>query len=392
MYKHHFLLMAALLTLSTGCNAQKNKPKVVNNKLTMLIGTYTEGRSTAQGIYVYRFNQNTGTSERISVAKTGNPSFVVATDNNKWAYAVSEYENGKQSASAYRLDKKQGALHFINSQTTVDEKSGKAKGKDSKKDGSAPCYIMTNGKQVVTANYSGGDISVFPIGKDGRLLPQSQHFCFNGNAAGIVSHLHCVRLTPDGKYLIGDDLGNDCIYRFNVNSKADYLNRQDFLSNCTIAYKGQKDMGPRHIVFSSNGKYAYLINEIGGIVVVFSYKDGILNPIQTIMADEGEGHGSADIHISPDGKYLYTSHRLKKDGVAIFKINTANGKIAKIGYQLTGRHPRNFNITPNGKYLLVASKDANEIEVYLRNKNTGMLTDTQQRIKVDSPVCIQFLK
>jgi 6-phosphogluconolactonase len=391
MYKHYFLLMTALLVVSSGCRAQKSKLSPSNDEQTMLVGTYTDA-STAQGVYVYRFNQNMGTAKMVSVAKASNPSYVVATGNNKFAYSVCEYDNGKQGAIAYRLDKKQGKLTVINFQSTIDRAAGKANGKDAGKDGSSPCFIMTNGKQVVTANYGGGDISVFPVDKNGGLLPQSQHFCFKGNDAGIVSHLHCVRLTPDGKYLIADDLGNDCIYRFNVNNNANYLNKQPYLSNCTTVFKGTKNMGPRHIVFSANGKYAYLINELGGIVVVFSYQNGQMKPIQTIMADEGDGHGSADIHISPDGKFLYTSHRLKKDGVAIFKIDQTTGKITKIGYQQTGKHPRNFNITPNGKYLLVASRDNNEIEVYKINKTTGMLTDTAQRIKIGKPVCIQFLK
>jgi 6-phosphogluconolactonase len=110
------------------------------------------------------------------------------------------------------------------------------------------------------------------------------------------------------------------------------------------------------------------------------------------MADEGGGHGSADIHISPDGKFLYASHRLKKDGISIFKINSENGKLTKAGYQQTGIHPRNFNITPNGKYILVACRDSNRIEIYYRNGKTGMLTYTNKMIALSKPVCIQFLK
>lgn len=391
MYKHYLVLLMALMAGTGIVHAQKSEKSSSNNELTMLVGTYTEG-GASKGVYVYRFNQKTGKAKMVSSVQAGNPSFVVAKDDNKFAYSVSEYNDGRQSAIAYRLDKAKGTLSLINSQTTVDEESGAKKGKDAKIDGADPCFIMTNGKQVVTANYSGGDISVFPIAKDGSLCRQSQHFCFNGNEQGTVSHLHCVRLTPDGKYLVADDLGNDCIYRFEVNRQADYLNKQPFLLNPLIIYKGQKGRGPRHIVFSKNGRYAYLINELGDVVTTFSYGEGRLKEIQAIVAYDGGGHGSADIHISSDGKFLYTSHRLKDDGVSIFRINQATGMLAKVGYQRTGVHPRNFNITPNGKYLLVACRDSNEIEVFSINKKNGLLRDTSQPIKLGKPVCIQFLK
>ena len=116
--------------------------------------------------------------------------------------------------------------------------------------------------------------------------------------------------------------------------------------------------GPRHLTFSPNGHYAYLINELSGTVIAFEYKDGDLKEMQTIAADTVNAQGSADIHISPDGKFLYASNRLKADGIAIFNIHPDNGMLSKAGYQLTGIHPRNFIITPNGKYLLVACRDS----------------------------------
>lgn len=113
--------------------------------------------------------------------------------------------------------------------------------------------------------------------------------------------------------------------------------------------------------------------------------------IQTITADSVGGQGSADIHISPDGKFLYASNRLKEDGIAIFKINSKDGKLSKTGYQLTAKHPRNFRITPNGKFLLVAGRDDNKIQVFKRDFATGLLTDTHQDITISKPVCIQFM-
>ena len=125
---------------------------------------------------------------------------------------------------------------------------------------------------------------------------------------------------------------------------------------------------------------------------MLKYENGRMTEVQRIMADEGDGHGSADIHISPDGRFLYTSHRQKKDGLSIFSIDPQEGTLKKVGYQLTGIHPRNFNITPNGKYLLVACRNDNSIRIYRRNLETGELTDTLLGIGVDQPSCIVFTK
>ena len=207
-----------------------------------------------------------------------------------------------------------------------------------------------------------------------------------------MPHLHCVRITPDGKYLLADDLGTDQIHKFNINPNANADNKEKFLTKGTPeAFKVAPGSGPRHLIFNSDGKFAYLINEIGGTVIAFRYADGMLDEIQTVAADTVNAQGSGDIHLSPDGKYLYASNRLKADGVAIFKVDETNGTLTKVGYQLTGIHPRNFIITPNGKYLLVACRDTNVIQLFERDQATGLLTDIKKDIKVDKPVCLKFV-
>ncbi len=296
-------------------------------------------------------------------------------------YAVSEFNNEQAAANAFAFDKEKGTFKLLNSQKTG---------------GEDPCYIITNGKNVITANYSGGSISVFPIAKDGSLLPASDIIKFEGSGADKErqekSHLHCVRITPDGKYLFADNLGTDQIHKFIIHPEADAENKERFLKEGSpAAFTVEAGSGPRHLTFAPNGNYAYLINELSGTVIAFEYKDGNLKEIQTIAADTVGAKGSGDIHISPDGKFLYASNRLKADGIAIFRIDSENGKLTKTGYQLTGIHPRNFIITPNGKYLLVACRDSNAIQVYERDADTGLLTDIQKDIKVDKPVCLKFV-
>jgi 6-phosphogluconolactonase (cycloisomerase 2 family) len=145
------------------------------------------------------------------------------------------------------------------------------------------------------------------------------------------------------------------------------------------------------MVFSADGRFAYLLCELGDKLVVFSYEDGSLTPVQTLTAYDGEGHGSADIHLSPDGRFLYTSHRLRQDGIAIFSVNPKTGRVKRAGYRETGRHPRNFALSPDGRFLLCACRDDNRVEIYAVDPATGALSLTDRRIEVGAPVCVQFL-
>jgi len=353
-----------------------------DKNLMMYIGTYTEG-GNSKGIYTYHFNQENGTFELLSSATAGNPSFVTLSPDGKRLYAVSEYNDGRQGA--YSFDVSEDKVQLSNPiflPTAPKDVLPRA--------GADPCHIVADDKYVITANYTGGDISVFSLDAKGRLQPEVQNIAFEGKTPERVAHIHCIIPTPDKKYILATDLGNDRVYRFRYNKKA--RKNAEVLTSQRVAYEVSDGQGPRHLTFSKDGRFAYLINELGGECVVLSYRKGKLKEVQRIMADEGGGRGSADIHISPDGRFLYTSHRLKKDGIAIFAIDPEKGTLSKIGYQHTGIHPRNFAITPNGKYLLVACRDDNKIQVFERNEATGELTETPEEIEIDKPTCIVFGK
>lgn len=376
------ITLCAISTVAMGCSPKKapqtDAVEKTDSMLTMLVGTYTSG--TSKGIYTFRFNENSGVATPLSEIEASNPSYLTVSDDGQFVYSVDESDK-QSAANAFAFDKQKGTLRLLNSQKT---------------DGKAPCYIISNGKYVVTANYGGGSISVFPINEqDGSLLPTSQVIKFKGTSVDKERqnqpHLHCVRITPDAKYLLADDLGTDKIHKFKINPNASVENKEDFL------IKGEPDSfnvepgsGPRHLIFSANGKYAYLITEISGMVIVYEYNDGNLKEIQSIPADNLKAEGSGDIHISPDGQFLYASNRLRGDGLAIFRVNQKDGKLTKLDYQFTKVHPRNFIITPNGKFILVACRDSNVIQVFERNLTTGLLTNVNKDIIVDKPVCIKF--
>lgn len=374
-----FYLFSILMLASCSTKNKNKKMTDSSNKdsLYLLVGSYTKHSST--GIYVYGFNIKTGESNYINEIKNiEDPSYLTVSPDEKHIYAVKESDSDDDSAYAFSFNKGNGALTLINNQKT---------------NGKAPCYINMdiNKRFVITANYNGGSITVFPLDKDGSLKPSSQVIQFTGSGVDKVrqntAHLHCVQFSPDSKYLFANDLGTDRIYKFAVNEKDSSF----FLTpGIPSSFKVKDGCGPRHLVFHPNGKYAYLITELSGEVLAFKYHDGNLENIQYIEADSVHAAGSGDIHISPDGKYLYASNRLQADGIAIFSINEKDGKLIKAGYQQTGVHPRNFIITPNGKYLLVANRDSNNIQIFERNMENGLLTDTGKEIKLSMPVCLKF--
>jgi 6-phosphogluconolactonase (cycloisomerase 2 family) len=194
-----------------------------------------------------------------------------------------------------------------------------------------------------------------------------------------------VEFTPDGKYLLANDLGTDKIHVFPLTSEGN-LDKES-----TFDIGLEPGSGPRHICFSKDGRFAYLINEISGKVTALAYDGKGLTPIQYIKSDTVNAQGSADIHLSPDGKFLYASNRLKADGIAIFSVDNQTGLLTKVGYQLTGIHPRNFIITPDGRFLLVACRDSNLVQIFARDEKTGLLVDTGKKIETSKPVCLKFM-
>ena len=167
------------------------------------------------------------------------------------------------------------------------------------------------------------------------------------------------------------------------------LNGDKVIAN-GVAADVSADSGPRHLVFSPDGRFAYLMSELSGYVTVFGYHQGRLDKLQEIVSDSVGARGGADVHLSPDGKFLYSSNRLKSEGIAIFSVDSKTGLLTRIGYQPTGAHPRQFNITPNGKFLLCCCRDGDKIQVFRRDVKTGMLTDTCHDIHVSKVVCVQF--
>jgi 6-phosphogluconolactonase len=349
-----------------------------SNEHYLLVGTYTSGKS--EGIYVYKFNSTSGSFSQVSTVKADNPSFLAVSPDEQFVFAVNENGNDKGSIASYSFDKKTGQLVQINK-----ESSG----------GDHPCYVNIDGRGnwVVSGNYTGGSLAVLPVMDNGKLLPAHQVIEHEGQSVNKQrqekAHVHATVFSPDYKYLFVPDLGIDkiMIYSFDQNS-----GRLD-PSNATFT-QTEPGSGPRHFTFHPSGNYAYLMEELSGKVNVFSYnKQGKLTSMQTISAipaDYKGNVGSADIHVSPDGKFLYASNRGESNTLAIFSIDQ-NGKLTLVGHQSTlGNTPRNFNFDPTGNFLLVANQNGNNIVIFKVDKKTGLLMPLPTQIEVPNPVCIKW--
>jgi 6-phosphogluconolactonase len=363
-----YISIAMTLMLST-IHAQKNK-------LNLLIGTYTN-KCDSKGIYVYDFDTKTADFAFKSATNAViNPSYLTVAKDNKYVYSVNE--NSKESTvSAFTYMPSTGALGFVNKEASQ---------------GADPCYIINDDKNVIVANYSGGNIAVFGKNNDGSLTAAKQVINHKGSSINKKRqekpHTHMVHFSPDNKYVLSNDLGTDKlnIYKYNADSKDKILVASD-----SIALKAGS--GPRHLTFSKNGKFVYVLQELDGNLSVFAYTNGKLKKIQetTILAKDYMGAvGSADIHISPDGLFLYATNRGEANTISVFKV-LKDGVLESKGLTSTiGKGPRNFVIDPTGNYLLVAHQYTNEIVIFKRDLVLGSLTDTGKRINLCSPVCLVF--
>ncbi|GHV65394.1 6-phosphogluconolactonase [Bacteroidia bacterium] len=350
-----------------------------NRHLNLLIGSYSDG--TTSGISVYDFNTWNGNLEYVSdIDDVINPSYLVVAPDGQIVYAVNETLDGK--VSAFQFNKRTAKLSPLNSQS--------AKSSD-------PCFININkkGTFIVTANYSSGSISLFPLAKDGHIQPLTQSISMNttiGGDASQASRIHTVQFSQDGKWIYATDLGKDKIYKFEITSQE---GETSLVQDRKATTRLEAGSGPRHLAFHPRGRYIYCMNELSGTVTAFAQDSGRLVAFQTIASDvsseEGQ-KGSADIHLSPNGKFLYASNRAEANDIAIFSVTPKDGILTSVGSQKTGLHPRNFLISPNGKFLLCANRDSDTVQVFAINKKTGLLEDTGTVIQVGKPVCLKWVR
>lgn len=341
----------------------------------LLVGTYTNTK-VSEGIYSYAIDVEKGVFRPIQVAKElVNPSFLALTTDKKHVYAISE--SGTESkAGAFAFDVESGSFRFLNSSLTG---------------GKGPCHVAVTDKHVVTANYSGGNLSVFRRNTDGSLSDLIRLLQHTGSSIHpkrqTKPYAHQVVFTPDQKFLLSCDLGTDLIMVYKYDRKSEH---QPLVVFDSVQVKAGS--GPRHLTISKNGKYVYLLQEIDGTISAMTMKKGKLKIIQetSVVIKSGIETGAADIHLSPDGKFLYASNRGTANDITCFTVEK-NGRLSFVQQVSTGGvGPRNFAVTPDGNYLFVGNQRTDNIVVFKRDVKTGKLTDTGKSFTVGAPVCLLF--
>jgi 6-phosphogluconolactonase len=368
------LFTIMLLSLSTIGMAQKKMPSTYD----LLIGTYTGGES--KGIHVYRFYVESGKLAYLSqIEGVSNPSYLTVSANNKFVYAVNE-NSPSGSVSAFKFEPNTGKLELLNSQVT----------------GGSPAHVSVDKdqKNVFVSHYGSGSLAVVPINKDGSLGKPTQTIQDQGGSVNKNRqegpHVHSATLSPDEKRLFVADLGTDKlnIYRYKA-SKVPALTPE------TPAFVSAKPgSGPRHMDFSADGKFLYLVQELTATITAYGVDGAKLTELQTVpMVNETyKGKVSAaDIHIAPNGKYLYASNREDANEIVVYAISPLDGKLTLIERARVGKSPRNFIIDPTGKFLLVASQKDNSVQVFTIDQKTGRLYPTRSIINIDMPVCLKLV-
>ena len=357
-------------------------------ELLVYFGSYT-GKAS-KGIHVSRFNPATGAlSTPQLAAESESPSFLAVHPSQRFVYAVNEvgkFEGqASGSVSAYAVDRPSGTLKLLNRQPSA---------------GGGPAHVTIDakGRNVLVANYGGGSVAVLPVADDGTLKPPSSSVQHTGSSVNPdrqkSPHAHSINLDPANRFAYAADLGIDkvLIYRFDAA-------KGTLTPNDPPHAAVEPGSGPRHFALHSDGRYAYVINELPLTITAFSRdeKGGGLTAIQTISTlppgtAAQKGFSTAEVQIHPSGRFLYGSNR-GHDSVAVFTIDQKSGRLTFVETVPTGgRTPRHFGIDPTGAYLLAANQQSDTVVVFRIDQKSGRLTPTGTTVSVPTPVCVKFVK
>lgn len=360
-----FLFLVVLM------NCSKPKPKLKED--TFLVGTYTDNGN--QGINVIKINENNELSLEKVVTGVENPSFVIANKSKTIVVCVEETaseKGGKVTSFAYNSDA--GTFKKLNSQFTL---------------GDHPCTVTfsPDEKYVLVGNYSGGNLTVFPIDAKGTLSENIQMVAYLGKSVNAERqekpHVHCIIFHPKEPKIFVADLGRDVIEMIPFDSKSNSVLQIDK----AITTKVNPGSGPRHLVFNSAGTRLYATFELTNEVAVFDYKDNKLQFVKTIpLTNKPTKSGSAaELRLSKDERFLYASVRGNDNQLLLIRVeDIENAQVVQTN--VTGNSPRNFIITKNQQRVLVGNQSGNTIMVFDRDWETGLLRTTTSELTLNKPV------
>ncbi|SCY78227.1 6-phosphogluconolactonase [Paenibacillus polysaccharolyticus] len=353
-----------------------------SKRLLVLVGSYAEAEN--EGIYAYELNEDTGSLAKLDgISGVKNPTFVNVDAQANKLYAIGETasaEGNKMSeAVALSVDPSTGKLTLLNRKDSIS---------------APPCHIQRDpsGKYLILSSYHGGLVGLQALtdnGEVGALLDEKKH---EGHGAHPERqdkpHVHSAFFSPDGKYMMVQDLGADKIAIYSINADTNEL----VLHSETKTHPGA---GPRHLAFHPNAQFAYVINEVDSSITSYKYDAaaGTLTEISNIstLPDgyDGAENTTAEITVSNDGRFVYGSNR-GHDSIVVFAVDADKGHLSLVEHvSAEGQHPRHFALTPNGKLLIAANRDTNNMVTFTVDQESGRLKYTGHSTGVSKPVCVK---
>lgn len=342
---------------------------------------YMGGFSTdaGKGIYLSQFNPATGalSTPRV-VAEIQNPNFLIVNPTTKVLYSIGQRKDWLHPVvDAFSIDPVTGSLKLIT------EVAAPASG---------DCHIQLShdGKTLFAANYNDGSIATYPVLANGGTKPYSSYIK-QSLPKKPNSNAHCIIPDPAGKFVLVANLGLDAIFSYSYNAAKGPLTAAS-----PASFALPTGTGPRHLTFSADSKFVYLISELAGTVTVLSYNPtkGSLTNLQTISTLPAGFKGRkwcAEIALSATGKFLYASNRADDESIAVFSVGS-DGKLTFLQrFHTPNIHqPRHFAVDPTGKWMLIGNADGNSVIVAKVDTTKGTLTATSTSIVVPQPTCVQF--
>ena len=330
------------------------------------------GDGNLHGIHIFRWEgQNLQLHEK-SDAIAGT-SYLNFHPSKSLLYAV-----GDNKVFALKLNEESGNLILLNYQ---DSKGG-------------PAYVSVDetGKYVFVANYGGATIGVYPIQQDGSLGPIVQSIQHEGSSIDASrqkeAHPHFISVSPGNKFVLVPDLGKDRIVTYKFDATSGKLTENEFSG------KALPGAGPRHLEFHPTLPYVFVVNELNSTVTSYLWdgKLGKMDQIATypMLPDNfDEFSKAADIHLTSDGKYLYASNR-GHNSLAAYRVGN-DGRLDLIDYYpCGGDFPRNFFITPDNQFVLVANQRTSNLVQFKIDSETGALSKVKEFTEVPGALCIKM--
>jgi 6-phosphogluconolactonase len=372
--------LALLLASAVSSIPTASVPAATPNLVTVYVGTYTDG--TSRGIYRFVFDTKTGaTTEPVLAAETQNPSFLALHPSGRFLYAVGEvssFERARSGAvSAFSIDPSSGDLTLLNQRSS---------------EGSGPCHLVVDkpGRHVLVANYGGGNVAVLPIGADGALRPASSVRAHEGSGPvkgrQETPHAHGIYLDAADRFAFSPDLGADRVFVYRFDGEKGTLEPHG-------AAALDPGAGPRHLAFHPGGRHVYVINELSSTVTLLSYdpQAGRLAPLQTVTtlpADFTGRSSTAELAVSPDGRFVYGSNR-GHDSLAVFLVDQTTGRLTPAGHVgVGGKTPRHFTIDPTGHFILTGHQGSGTIGIFRLDPESGKPSPAGAPLAVDKAVCL----